>query len=38
VKRIRDLVEPAREVRRQEDRVTEAVKVVLQAAGQAGRR
>ena len=38
VERIRDLVQPAREVRRQEDRMTEAAKLILQSAGQAGRR
>ena len=38
MEKLKDLVQPAREVKRQEDRVTEAVKMILQLAGQAGRR
>ena len=38
VERLRDLVQPATEVRRSEDRLTEAVRMILQIAGQEGRR
>ena len=38
VEKMRELVQPPREVRRPEDSVTEAAKMILQFVGQAGRR
>ena len=38
VERLRDIVQPAMEVRRSEDTLTEAVRIILQITGETGKR